>query len=80
MLSLSQNIKRFDGKLKVLAFPVKTSPSKPLFRNVNVLNVYQINIFQSVQFMHKIKNKKYSACLSKTYSVYHAILIPPTSP
>ena len=32
----------------------KTSPSEPLFLS---LNVYQINIFESVQLMHKIKNK-----------------------
>ena len=35
----------------------KTSSSEPLFLSLNVLNVYQINIFQSVQFMHKIQNK-----------------------
>ena len=43
----------------------KTSPSGPLFLTLNVLNVYQISIFQSVQFMHKIK-KKCSTYLPKT--------------
>ena len=33
----------------------KTSPSEPLFLSINVLNVYQINIFHSVRFMHEIK-------------------------
>ena len=33
----------------------QTSPSGPLFLTLNVLNVYQFNIFQSVQFMHKMK-------------------------
>ena len=42
---------------------IKTKLKKPkvnknmLFLSLNVLNVYQINIFQFVQFMHKIKNK-----------------------
>ena len=36
---------------------LKKIPSEPLFLSLNVLNVCQINIFQSVQFMHKIKNK-----------------------
>ena len=35
----------------------KTSPSDPLFLSLNILHVYQINIFQYVQLMHKIKNK-----------------------
>ena len=35
----------------------KTSRSEALFLNLNVLNVYQINISQSMQFMHEIKNK-----------------------
>ena len=35
----------------------KTSPFEPLFLSLKVLNVYQSNIFQSVQFMHKIKSK-----------------------
>ena len=35
----------------------KTSPSGPIFLSLNVPNVYQINIFQSVSFIHKMKNK-----------------------
>ena len=43
--------------LRIIFNQSKTSPSEPLFLSLNVLNFYQINIFQSVQFMHKIKNK-----------------------
>ena len=43
--------------LRIIFNQSKTSPSEPLFLSLNVLNVYQINIFQSVRFMHKIKNK-----------------------
>ena len=54
----------------------ETSPSEPLFLSLNVLNVYQSNIFQSVQFMCKIKNKIFRIS-SLNYSMYHAMLIPP---
>ena len=40
----------------------KTSLSEPFFFHLNVLNICQITIFQSVQFMYK----KYSAFLPKT--------------
>ena len=44
----------------------KTSPFELPFLNFNVQNVYQINIFQSNQFMHKIKKEqKYSVYLPK---------------
>ena len=43
--------------LRIIFNQSKTSPSEPLFLWLYVLNVYQINIFQSAQFMRKIKNK-----------------------
>ena len=48
----------------------KTSPFELPFLNFNVQNVYQINIFQSNQFMHKIKKEqKYSVYLPKLFGV-----------
>ena len=44
--------------LRIIFNQSKTSPFEPPFLSLNVLNVYQINIFQSVQFMHKIKKQK----------------------
>ena len=32
----------------------KLTHSKPLFENLNALNVYQINIYQDLNFMHKV--------------------------
>ena len=55
--------------LRIICNQSKTSPSEPLFLNFNVLNVYQINIFQSVQFMHKIKNKNVPRIFLKPFSV-----------
>ena len=45
--------------------PVLNFMIKPLFLSLNVLNVYQINIFHSVQFMHKIKNQNIPHILLK---------------
>ena len=42
----------------------KNSPSGPLFLSLNVLNVYQNNIIQCVQFMHE--KQKYFTYLPKT--------------
>ena len=65
--------------LRIIFNQSKTSPSEPLFLSLNVLNVYQINIFQSVQFMHKIKTKMFPIS-SLNYSMYDAMFIPPISP
>ena len=56
----------------------KTSSTEPLFLSLNVQNVYQINIFQYMQFMHKTRNENVPH-ISLNYSVYHAMLIPPIS-
>ena len=58
--------------LRIIFNQSKTSPSEPLFLSLNVLNVHQINIFQSVQFMHKIKNKNVPHIFLKLFEVpYH---------
>ena len=55
--------------LRIIFNQSKTSPSEPLFLSLNVLNVCQINIFQSVQFMHKIKNKNVLHIFLKLFGV-----------
>ena len=60
--------------LRMMLNQSKTSPSEPFFLSLNVLNFYQINIFQSVQVMHKIKNK------NLPHAIHQAILTPPISP
>ena len=32
--------------------------ARPLMKDLNILNVYQINLFQTLQFMFKLKNEK----------------------
>ena len=36
----------------------KFTHSKPFIRDMDALNVYQINIFQVLKFMYKAKHKK----------------------
>ena len=47
----------------------KTSPSEPPFLSLNVINVYQINIFQFVQFIHKIKTKNVPHIFLRLFNV-----------
>ena len=55
--------------LRIIFNHSKTSPCEPFFLNLNVLNVYQIIIFQSVQFMYKIKNKDTPDIFLKLFDV-----------
>ena len=55
--------------LRIIFNQTKTALSEPLFLSLNVLNVYQINIFQSVQFMHEIKNKNVPHIFLKLFGV-----------
>ena len=55
--------------LRIIFNQSKTSPSESLFLSLNVLNVYQTNIFQFVQFMHKIKNKNVPHIFLKLFHV-----------
>ena len=34
--------------------------ARPLMKDLSILNVYQINLFQIMQFMFKLKNEKIS--------------------
>ena len=42
----------------------KLTHSKPLFENLNSLNVYQINIYQHLKFMHKFINNQIPSIFS----------------
>ena len=36
----------------------RLSHSRPLLRKINALNVYQTNLYQHLNFMHKFNNQK----------------------
>ena len=42
----------------------KLTHSRPLFENLNTLTVYQINIYQHLNFMHKFINNKIPSIFS----------------
>ena len=55
--------------LRIIFTQSKTLSSEILFLSLNALNVYQINIFQSVQFMHKVINKNTPHIFLKLFGV-----------
>ena len=36
----------------------RLSHSRPLLRNINLLNVYQINLYQNLNFIYKFNNQE----------------------
>ena len=42
----------------------KLNHSKPLFKNLNALNIYQINIYQHLNYMHKFTNNQIPSIFS----------------
>ena len=50
----------------------KFTHSKPLMRDMNALNVYQINIFQVLKFMYKAKHDLNPRVFDNTFTeIYH---------
>ena len=62
VITYPTNLKRIHLKQKHAARIVynkdKLSSSKPLLKNLNALNVYQVNIYQHLGFMHKFNNNE----------------------
>ena len=54
---LSSIFKRQKYAMKLINFKTKYASSTPLFTEMGVLNIYQQNLFQTVQFMFKVKHK-----------------------
>ena len=41
---------------RIINFQDKLTHAKPLLQELRGLNIYQLNIFQTLLFMHKVKN------------------------
>ena len=54
----------FSTILKRVYLKQKLTHSKPLFENLNILNIYQINIYQHLKFMHKFINNQIPSIFS----------------
>ena len=57
-LNLIKQKKKQNHAVGIIYNKVKFTHSKPLMRDRNTLNVYQINIFQVLKFMFKIGLQK----------------------
>ena len=52
---------------RVILKAERRSPSKPLFEKLKFLSVYQINVYQILQFMHTAKLQKIPRCFSSFF-------------
>jgi len=43
--------------IRIITNAHRLSPSQPLFNNLKILNVYQMNIYHILIFMYQVKNK-----------------------
>ena len=55
------NLKKLFNKQKhavrIISDNDRYTPSRPLMKNYNILNIYQLNIYQILTFMFKTKHK-----------------------
>ena len=56
------NLKKINSKMKqasrIITGNDKYAHARPLMKSLNMLNVYQLNIYQTISFMYKVKNCK----------------------
>ena len=55
--------------IRVIYFKDKFAHTKPLFDDIKVMNIYEINIFQTLSFMFKCKNKEVPAIFERIYNI-----------
>ena len=68
---LDKVLKKQNHAVCIIYNKDKFSHSKPLMRDMNVLNVYQINIFQVLKFMYKSKHKLNRTVFDNTLTEIH---------
>ena len=60
---------------RIIFFKDKLTHAKPLLQSINALNIYQLNIFRILLFMHKVKNERapqiFKTVFSKTNNIYN---------
>ena len=54
---------------RIIYFKDKFTSAAPLMQNFNVLNIYQLNIYQVLLFMHKVKNHNISKIFEKCFKI-----------
>ena len=66
-LKIGMNIRDYlkqKHTVRIVLNKDKLTHSKPLFKNLNALNVYQVNIHQHLNFMHKFINNQIPSIFS----------------
>ena len=62
-------LKRQKHDARIIYFEDKFTHAKPLMQKVKALNIYQLNIYQILLFMHKVKNKNIHNVFKKSFNL-----------
>ena len=72
---LNQLLRHQKHASRIIFFKDKLTHAKPLLQSINALNIYQLNIFHILLFMHKVKNEQtpqiFKTIFSKTNNKYN---------
>ena len=49
-------LRRQKHAARIINFKDRYTHAKPLLQNLKALNIYQLNIYQTLLFMHKVKH------------------------
>ena len=67
---LSVLLKQQKHAARLIHFKDKYTHAKPLLQNLKTLNIYQLNILQTLFLMHKIKNHNIPTVFKRAFSIY----------
>ena len=72
---LNQLLRHQKHASRLIFFKDKLTHAKPLLQSINALNIYQLNIFRILLFMHKVKNERtpqiFKTFFFKTNNIYN---------
>ena len=62
-------LRRQKHAARIIHFKDKYTHARPLLQNIKALNVYQLNIQQTLLFMHKVKHKNIPNVFKNSFSI-----------
>ena len=54
---------------RTIFYKEKSCPSKPLMKELKALNIYELNIYQTMVFMYKVRNNTIRRVFNKLFSI-----------
>ena len=66
---LSALLRRQKHASRIIYFKDKYTHAKPLLKRLNALNIYQLNINNSLLFMHKVRNNNIPNIFKKSFKI-----------